>query len=267
MLVGFFRDIRDRKQREQELAAARDAAEAATRAKSDFLASMSHELRTPLNGILGFADMLRCQLHGPLGHRRYEDYADNIHASGQYLLQTIEEILDFSRLDSGKYPIREERFPLAPAVAECLDMVRAAADQGELSLTADLPAALPDLYADRHAVKQVLMNLLSNAVKFTHGGGGIAVSAAVQPDGWLRLAVADTGVGIAPEVRDAVFDRFEQGPSAKFAARKGTGLGLTVAKRLMDLHGGDLTLDGAVGAGTTATALFPAERLRPRNDA
>lgn len=260
VLVGFFRDISDRRRWERELAQARDDAQAASRAKSDFLASMSHELRSPLNGIIGFAEMIRDQHVGPVGQQRYVEYAGLIHSSGGYLLQTIEEILDYSRLEAGKFQLHEARFAPADAVRECVQMLSYSAETAQLHLETRGLERLPELQADPHAFKQVLMNLLSNAIKFTKAGGRITVSGAPAADGDLAIAVEDSGIGIPAAFREHVFERFEQGENALLASRKGTGIGLPLARALMELHGGSLTLESEEGVGTRVTARFPASR-------
>lgn len=261
VLVGFFRDIRERKRWELELARARDEAEAGNRAKSEFLASMSHELRTPLNGIIGFASMIEGEYLGEVGVPAYREYAGHIHSSGRYLLQTIEEILDFSRLEAGKFHLRDDVIVPESAVADCLAMVKHNAAGAGLTLEAQGLGALPKLRGDHHAVKQVVMNLLSNSIKFTPAGGTITVAGSLLENGWLEIRVRDSGVGIAKELQEKVFERFEQGRNPLLAARKGTGIGLSLARSLVELHGGTLTLESAVGVGTTVFARFPAERV------
>lgn len=261
VLIGFFRDIRHRKRHEAELAAARDEAESANQAKGEFLASMTHELRTPLNGIIGFAEMIKGEQLGPVGTPAYREYAGHILSSGYYLRQTIEEILDFSRLESGKFQLHEDTFRPAGAVRECLHMVQYAAESGGLSLETEGLEALPRLYGDPHAFKQVMTNLLSNAIKFSRHGGRVVVRGARSADGGMEIAVADTGIGIPEAYRRRVFERFDQGENAMLAARKGTGIGLPLAKALVELHGGRLDLDSVEGEGTTVTAHFPPARV------
>jgi PAS domain S-box-containing protein len=261
VLVGFFRDIRDRKCWEAELAQARDDAQAANRAKSEFLASMSHELRTPLNGILGFAEMIEGERLGPLGNRTYVEYAGHIRQSGRYLLQTIEEILDYSRLEAGKFQLHEVSFSVAECVAECLRMIGHVAEHNGIAFEIGDFEGLPALRGDPHAFKQVLMNLLSNAVKFTPEGGRVSIAARLVAGDGLEVEVADTGIGIPPEHQGRVFERFEQGDNALLASKKGTGIGLALARALMQLHGGSLNLTSEVGRGTSVTARFPGERV------
>jgi PAS domain S-box-containing protein len=261
VLVGFYRDIRERKRWERDLAQARDQAEAGNRSKSEFLASMSHELRTPLNGIIGFSAMIEGEHLGPIGNPVYREYAGHIQSSGRYLLRTIEEILDYSRLEAGKFTLHEDDFDPGAAIAACLPMVRYALETGGVSLEVSSLDTLPTLRGDHHAFKQVIMNLLSNSIKFTPRRGIVTVAGKRLADGGLEISVADTGVGIPRALQARVFERFEQGQHPMLAARKGTGIGLSLARSIMELHGGTLTLKSAEGKGTTVFARFPADRV------
>lgn len=261
VLVGFFRDIRDRKRWEIELAEARDQAEAGNRSKSEFLASMSHELRTPLNGIIGFSAMIEGEILGPVGIAAYREYAGHIQRSGQFLLQTIEQILDYSRLESGKFQLHEGIVLPAAAIAECLCMVQYAAERGRIEIQVEALHDLPALRGDVHAFKQVVMNLFSNSIKFTLPSGRVKVSGELLESGEVEIAVTDTGIGIPKAEQARVFERFEQGQNPLLASRKGTGIGLSLARSLMEMHGGTLTLDSVEGEGTTVRARFPAERI------
>ena len=249
----------DRTQRQLTQALAK--AEAASQAKSHFLAAMSHELRTPLNAINGFSQMMEHQVLGPLGDRRYEGYAHDIHTSGEHLLALINDILDMSKIEAGRMTLNEGSLSLAEAVSTALGLVRESAEAGGLSLGTDLAEALPQLWADERAVRQMLINLLSNAVKFTPDGGKVTVSACRSAEGGLALAVTDTGIGISPEDQATVMEPFRQGRSERLASAGGTGLGLALVKSLIELHGGTIKLSSRVGAGTTVTLYFPADRV------
>jgi len=227
--------------------------------KSRFLAHMSHELRTPLNAIIGFSDVMKMQMFGELSPR-YQDYAEKIHDSGAHLHDLINDVLDLSRVEAGKHEIFEEAVEPAKIVDVCLAMMSARARESQIDLTARLPDALPTLRADPRAMKQVLLNLLSNAIKYTPAGGRV-VASVERGAGGIAVTVSDTGCGISEKSLAKVFDPFQRGDSMVARKIEGTGLGLAISRKLMELHGGTLTLASRLGAGTIATALFPAERL------
>ena len=246
----------------RDLTAARDAAEAASLAKSRFLANMSHELRTPLNAIIGFSEMMRDQLRGPVGS--YRDYVIHIHDSGTHLLSLINGILDLSKAQAGRLELIEEPVDLDALLTRCLALMQPQADRAGIEISCAAEAGLPLIAADEGKLKQIVLNLLSNAVKFTPGGGAVRVGAARAPGGDLLVTVADTGIGMAPaDIPRAMqpFQQLESTLSRKFA---GTGLGLPLARQLAELHGGALELVSAPGHGTTATVRLPALRLRER---
>ena len=261
-LLQVFHDITVRKQAEEAMTSAREAAELANRAKSEFLATMSHELRTPLNAIIGFSEIIEQQLLGTVGQPQYCEYARDINQSGKHLLQLINDILDVARLEVGRVVLREEPTDPAILVQACIAMVRERADAGQVEIVATLPAGLPGLWADPRRLKQVLVNVLGNAVKFTPPGGRIEVEARHDPAG-LAIAVSDTGIGIAPEDLAKVMAPFGQVDSGMARRYEGSGLGLPLSRKLMDLHGGALSLESRLGCGTTVTLRFPADRLRP----
>lgn len=251
-----------RAQREQldaALRSARDQAMAADEAastKAQFLAHMSHELRTPLNAILGFSETIRDQLLGPVGTSAYTRYAADIHASGTHLLSLINDILDMSRVESGRIELQRDHHEVAPLVEECLALIRADAEARGHALAADFAAGIR-VYGDRRAIKQVLINLLTNAVKFTPAGGRVTVSAEATAAGGTRFVVADTGVGIARVDLDRIFE-----PFVRLAhAEAGTGLGLPLARGLVERHGGTLSVDSAPGAGTRVIVDLPGEDM------
>jgi PAS domain S-box-containing protein len=240
---------------------ARAAADAANRAKSLFLANMSHELRTPLNAILGFSEVTREAMMGPLD-ARYRDYASEIHASGQYLLRLINDVLDTSKIEVDRMELHEELVDLTDVVAECQRLLRDRAEDGRLSLTAELPPGLPRLVADRLRIKQILLNLLSNAMKFTPAGGHVAVSASLPEGGGIMIAIADTGIGMRPEDIPVALEPFRQIENPMTRHYEGTGLGLPLAKALVELHGGRLTIESVTGRGTTVQVWLPPRCLK-----
>jgi signal transduction histidine kinase len=245
----------------EQLRDALDAAAAGSQAKSQFLATMSHELRTPLNAVIGFAEILTMQVFGPLGNPRYHDYVRDIHRSGTHLLDLINDVLDIARLDVGHLELQEETVDLGDAVAECTTMVSTQAETASIGLETDLRAPLPTVYADKRRLQQVLINLLSNAIKFTPAGGTVRISAAKGESGVI-ISIADTGIGIAPADIPKALERFGQVDSRISRTYEGAGLGLPLAKQLIELHGGTLTIDSAVGQGTTVTVTLPAARIR-----
>jgi cell cycle sensor histidine kinase DivJ len=235
------------------LAEARDAALAATREKSRFLATMSHELRTPLNAILGFSEVMTLQMFGALTPR-YREYAGLIRDSGQHLLDLINGLLDMSKIEAGKFELHEELFALEAVTESAVRFVSIAAERAGVSLSADLAPQTRHIFADQRAVKQMLVNLLSNAVKFTPPGGQVTLGA--HADGKaVILAVADTGTGIAPADLEKLGQPFEQTQGA--FGKEGTGLGLALVKALAALHGGEMHIASVLGEGTSVTLRLP----------
>ena len=228
---------------------------AASRHKSEFLANMSHELRTPLNAIIGFSDVLGQRLFGELNERQAE-YTQDIASSGRHLLDLVNEILDLSKIEAGRMELEPSEFALVDTIRGALAFVRERAARHSIDLTEDLAGDLGTVAADERKVRQVLLNLLSNAVKFTPDGGMISVGA-WRRDGEVEVAVRDTGIGIAREDQAKVFDEFQQVGKPSDRSREGTGLGLTLAKRFIELHGGRIWVESEVGAGTTFTFAIP----------
>jgi cell cycle sensor histidine kinase DivJ len=257
-IVAVTRDISDRKAQEAELLRTRDEAESASRAKTQFLANMSHELRTPLNAIIGFSEILNRELFGTLGETRYRDYARLIHESGEHLLNVVNDILDMSKIEAGKFKIVKEPFDVAPLVKSCCDLMRHTAEQRSLSLIMDVAPGIPELPADKRACKQMLINLISNAIKFTDPGGWVRVSARLA-GGNVEFSVSDNGIGIAEQDLPKLGNPFVQANNSYDRSYEGAGLGLSVVKGLARLHGGRLELTSALGEGTIATIVLPLE--------
>jgi two-component system cell cycle sensor histidine kinase PleC len=237
-------------------------AEAANRAKSEFLANMSHELRTPLNAINGFSEIMAGELYGPLGDRRYKEYATDILMSGQHLLALINDILDMAKIEAGKLSLHFEPISIEEAAEDAMRLMRNRAEAAGLTLSAKL-GNLPDVEADYRAIKQVLLNLLSNAVKFTPKGGAVSVGARATAEE-IVIVVRDTGIGISREDLARLMRPFEQVETQHAKTQQGTGLGLALTKSLIELHGGRLELESEPGAGTTVTFALPLrQELRP----
>ncbi|HEX7776861.1 MAG TPA: MHYT domain-containing protein [Parvibaculum sp.] len=243
-----------------DLLTALQAASASNQAKSQFLATMSHELRTPLNAIIGFSEILASELFGPLGSNRYREYAKDVRDSGRHLLNLINDILDFSRSDAGQMHLDEEQMSLTRVIDEAVRMIRQQAIDANIAIECEIEPALPLVRADSRRVRQVLLNLLSNATKFTPEGGRICIGASAA-DGVVMVKVADNGIGIAPDDLPKALEQFGQIDSALSRKYEGAGLGLPLSQRLMELHGGTLTLESTVGVGTAVTIAFPPDRV------
>ena len=260
VFVGVIRDVTRRKQQEAELLASKSQAEMANRAKSEFLANMSHELRTPLNAIIGFSEILDSEFFGTLNERQ-KACARDIHDSGRHLLDIVNAVLDMSKIEAGRYELNEEMVDPGEALGQCLMMVRDRAADNGVALRNALDGSVPSLWVDRRAFKQVILNLLSNAVKFTPAGGSVTVSAVIEEDGGLALSVADTGIGIPKAFMEHLFQPFRQADNSASRQYEGSGLGLSISKNFMEMHGGSLSCRSEPGAGTTMTARLPAGRV------
>ncbi len=259
--LGSSIDITDRKEAEEMLRTAKEAAESANRTKSEFLANMSHELRTPLNAILGFAEIMREQLFGPLGNPSYREYAGDIHDSGLHLLNLINDILDVSKAEAGKIELSEEILDIEDVIKSSTHLVKARSEAGRISLELRLQDPLPSVRADERLMKQILLNLLTNAIKFTPADGLVLLEAGVEMDGEFVINITDTGIGIAPEDIPKVMRPFGQVDSALSRKHQGTGLGLPLTKSLVELHGGRFAIESTKGVGTRVTVRLPATRV------
>jgi signal transduction histidine kinase len=232
--------------------------EAASRHKSEFLANMSHELRTPLNAVIGFSEVLQEEMFGELNPKQSE-YVQDIHGSGKHLLSLINDILDLSKVEAGRMELDLAPFNLPAALENALTLIRERAARHDLGLDLELDSRVGDLVGDERKVRQVLLNLLSNAVKFTPPGGRVVVAAA-PANGMVEISVRDTGIGIAPEDHEAIFEEFRQVGTDYARKREGTGLGLSLAKRFVELHGGRIWVKSEVGKGSTFTFTLPVRR-------
>ena len=240
---------------------ARRRAEAANIAKSRFLAQMSHELRTPLNAILGFSEVMKGEIFGPHGVPAYKDYAADIHNSGVHLLNLINEILDLSRIEAGRYELNEEAVSLARVVEDCHHLLKLRASNRGITIHELFEPDMPRLWADERAVRQICLNLLSNGIKFTPQGGEIWLKAGWTASGGQYMSVKDTGPGIPDEEIPVVLASFGQGSNSIKSAEQGAGLGLPIAKNLIDLHGGTFALKSKLRIGTEVIVTFPPERV------
>jgi signal transduction histidine kinase len=255
--IGFYISVLQHRQLVRR--AEQHRAEAASRAKSSFLANVGHDLRAPLNAIIGFSEIMGGEALGPIGNAKYRDCVDDILRCGQHLQAIIDDILDMSKIQAEALILREDTVDIPATIGACLDLMRPRARDGRVELVNRVPPVLPGFHADAQRVKQIVMNLLSNAVKFTPPAGRVSVDASIQ-DGALRLTISDTGIGMsAAEVAIALrpFAKIDNALRRKY---EGTGLGLPLVAALVQQHGGALKIDSTPGAGTTIRVVFPPER-------
>jgi len=239
---------------------ARRRAEEANTAKSRFLATMSHELRTPLNAILGFSEVMKSEIMGPVSNPTYKEYCENIHSSGSHLLHLINEILDLSRIEAGRHDLHEEAVFFVNIAEDCHRLLRLRLESKNLRLVETVDRSLPQVWVDPRALRQVCLNLLTNAIKFTPNGGLVEIRLEVAQDGGQRLIIKDNGPGISKEELPRVMQAFGQGSLAHQSAEGGTGLGLPIVKSLVELHNGTFELRSKLRRGTEAIVTLPANR-------
>ena len=258
---GTATDVTELRRREIGLQAAKEVAETANRAKTEFLASMSHELRTPLNAIIGFAEVMHMELLGPIGNRQYYGYVGDIHESARHLLNLINDILDVAKIEAGRTELHEAPLDIRNMFDSAARLIRERSLRAQVQLEISVDQGLPNYNADERKLKQVLINLLSNAVKFTPAGGRIKMQARRDENGDLIMTVADTGIGIPPGALVNVMEPFGQVDNAINRKYSGTGLGLPLTRGLVELHGGTMTLASEQRVGTTVTIRLPGSRF------
>jgi len=259
---GTVEDVTRQQESEEAMRRALAETQEAARAKAAFLAAMSHELKTPLNAVIGFSDLMRQELFGPVGEPRYRAYVSDIHENGQRLLTMINDILDLSRVEGGLIDLDEQPVSPLEAVSSACDAVTAE-KSAHAAITLHIPPNLPMLKTDPKRLNQILAHLISNAVKFTPSTGRIEVRAERTPEGGLSFAIADSGIGMEPDRIGHALEPFKQLDGSLSRRFEGVGLGLPLANALVRLHGGRLLIESRLGHGTTVTAEFPPERTLP----
>jgi len=257
-------DLTDPTAREETLRRLIESTEAANRAKREFIANISHELRTPLNAIIGFSEIMAGEGYGPLGDERYKSYAEFTLESANHLLKLINDLLDVAKIEAGRLVLREDAIDPRELLQAALRIISERSDATGPAVEHDIPPGLPIIQGDECKLKQVLINLIGNAVKFTPANEQVLVSVRQEPDGRLCFIVSDNGIGMAPEDIATAFAPFGQVQRDPSSSGEGSGLGLPLAKALIELHGGSLELTSEIGRGTIVTVRLPAWRSRPR---
>lgn len=258
--VSAERLMEEARARAAEVELAREAAEVANRSKAMFIANMSHELRTPLNAVIGFSEVLERQMFGPIGAPRYLDYVTNIHDSARHLLDTVNELLEYSAVENDAARLNEQTVDLEQLVAKCHRILGPAAERARVTLDMESVPDLQMLRGDRAKIRQILLNLVGNAIKFTEEGGWVVTSIRRSGDGGIELVVADTGIGMTPEDISIALEPFGQVHGGLNRRYEGTGLGLPLSRRLVELHGGEMSIESTKGVGTRVSVRFPAWR-------
>ena len=255
------RDITHWKNVEEELTAARRAAESANAQKSDFLAKISHEIRTPLNAIIGFSEVMMEERFGAIGNERYRSYLKDIHVSGQHLMSLINDLLDLSKIEAGKLDLSFEAVAVNAVIQECVALMQPQANREHIIIRTSLSGDVPNVVADRRSLRQILLNLLSNAVKFTRAGGQVIVSSAMESSGEVIVRIRDTGIGMSEKDVETALMPFRQLATAKTGDQRGTGLGLPLTKALVEANRASFAIDSAVDQGTLVKITFPTTRV------
>ncbi len=263
---GYMLDITEMKTAQAKLDDARRQAEEANKTKSEFLANMSHELRTPLNAVIGFAEVMKDELFGPMGER-YKDYAESVHSSGKHLLDLINDVLDLSKIEAGKIELIEEETDISTLLSKCRTVLHERASSAGLHIRLEIPAPLPTVIVDGRRIKQVILNLMSNSIKFTVPGGRITLRAELKAPQGLCITVGDTGVGMTKQELEIALEQFGQIDNELSRNHSGTGLGLPITRSLVELHGGELEIDTRKGVGTSAHVWIPLTRVVSLNGA
>ncbi len=262
---GYMLDITEMQTAQATLDEARRSAEQANRSKSEFLANMSHELRTPLNSVIGFAEVMKDEVFGPIGER-YREYAESVHSSGKHLLSLINDVLDLSKIEAGKIELVEEETDLSVLLSKCRQLLHERASHAGLHIRLEIPVPLPFVLVDGRRIKQVILNLMSNAVKFTPPGGRITLRAELIAPKGLKISVIDTGIGMTKEEVEVALEQFGQIDNELSRQHDGTGLGLPIARSLAELHGGSLGVESKKDAGTTVELWLPLSRVQSKAD-
>jgi len=254
------RDITHWKNVEEELVAARRAAETANAQKSDFLAKISHEIRTPLNAIIGFSEVMMAERFGPIGSDRYRNYLRDIHLSGEHLMSLINDLLDLSKVEAGKLDMNFESVAVNEVIQECVALMQPQANRERIIIRTSLAAGLPNVVADLRSLRQILLNLLSNAIKFTHAGGQVIVATAMEQGGEVVVRIRDTGIGMSEKDIEVAMKPFRQ-VATSGRVGEGTGLGLPLTKALVEANRAAFSIDSVPDQGTLVRITFPTTRV------